>query len=170
MLFTPGETMGSYADKEAFMRRVNQGTAASYRSDSALGQLTTPHVKTGFAQEADALGRVRWKTPSNSYHHRVNFIPFSLLKECPMRRADSAPDPLVFLTAIIQAVYDWTESDMRHYIQAADTAWSLLDGTKTVETLASDTATRLSIDLDKAQVYVALAVVGWSRAGVVASA
>ena len=87
MVFTPGETIGSYRKKELFLEALNRGVKSSERSDSVLGQLATPHVKTKFAEEAPSIGTVLWHSARDSFHHRVNFIPDSLLDSVPSKVA-----------------------------------------------------------------------------------
>lgn len=167
MLFTPGETIASYATKEVFMCRLNEGTPEPYRSNSALGQLTTPHVQTAFFHEASKLGRVLWREPSDSYHHRVNFIPKSLLLDIPRRIVDVPPDPLVFLVNIIQGLHDWTERDMRNYLTCTRHLWAAIDGQLPLQALAEQVGRASTQTLKKTVVFCSLSIVGWSRIGAI---
>ncbi len=168
MLFTPGETIASYQAKEQFLAEVNRDTASAGRSDSALGQLTTPHVGTQFAGDAAGFGTVLWQQPSDSFHHRVNFLPDSLLDDVPRRNGKAMPDPLSALGQTVQAIYNWTDTDMRAFVRCAKTVWENIDGQKTVRALAEANASELGPN--DALRNTALLTVFWARDGVIASA
>ncbi len=168
MLFTPGETIRSYPEKERFMASLNTHVGSAARSDSALGQLTTPHVGTRFAGEAEELGAVLWRNASDSYHHRVNFLPNSLLNDIPCKIPGAVPgEPLSFLGAIVQSVYNWDADNMREYVRAANTAWACADGSRSVRDIADQVAKREGFDTERAMIYTCLAVVSWARKGAV---
>lgn len=170
MLFVPGETASSYRDKELFMSRLASGLTNSLRSDSSLGQLATPHVCTGFAAEAPDIGLVLWKSPADSFHHRVNFIPNSLLDDILARKEGAAiPDPLPWLSKILQSVYDWTEDDMRSFIRLAPVLWDDIDGRSSLRTLIERLSESSGAPFAKTAAFAALAVVDWGRAGLVVS-
>ncbi len=169
MLFVPGETLSSYPEKEAFIKGISAGITSSLKSDSELGQLTTPHIRTRFAEEAPSLGEVLWQGPDDSFHHRVNFLPASLLDETPsLKPGASMPDPLPWLASASQAIIDWTEEDMRAFVRTATPLWKLIDGVRSVRSMAESLAKESSLEPGKAQSFACLHMVAWARKGLVA--
>lgn len=165
MLFTPGETIASYRSKEIFMNELRVGVPSSFKSDSDLGQLTTPHVKTKFAEDAAHMGRILWRKADDSHHHRVNFLPDSLLDDIPRRLSDNMPSPLPYLTIIVQSIYDWTENRMRGFVRSSPLLWEEMDGIKSVRKLAESIAPRTNMDPDEALAHACLLVALWARDG-----
>ena len=163
MLFTPGETITSYRSKELFMNSLRCGVSSTFKSDSDLGQLTTPHSKTKFANDAASLGHVLWRGAFNSHHHRVNFIPHSLLNDIPRKVSSAMPDPLPYLTIIVQSVYDWPEQRMRDFVHLSPLLWEEIDGHESVLTLAEAIARRKQVPIDEAMPSVCLLVMFWAR-------
>jgi len=169
MLFVPGETLSSYPEKDAFLKAISKGLPSSLKSDSELGQLTTPHIGTRFAQEAPSLGTVLWQGPDDSFHHRVNFLPDSLLDERPtLKPGASMPDPLPWLASVSQAAIDWTEDDMRAFVRCAASLWRGADGKRSVRQLAASLAADAGLDDGKAMAFACLHFVNWARKGVAA--
>jgi hypothetical protein len=170
MLFTPGETIQSYREKEVFLSELNRSVGTAVRSDSPLGQLTTPHVETEFARDAANLGLVLWRSPSDSIHHRVNFLPNSLLDDVPVLSPGAErPDSLCALGTIIQSVYDWEIPRMRRFLAAHDRIWGRIDGVKSVRGIAESVSADCGTDFGEACMFACLAVALWARSGVVRS-
>ncbi len=164
MLFVPGETLNSYPEKEAFLKGLSAGRPNALKSDSELGQLTTPHIGTRFAQEAPSLGEVLWRGPSDSFHHRVNFLPKSLLDETPSPKSGALmPDPLPWLASISQAIIDWDEEDMRAFVRCAAPLWKGSDGARRIRHLAAGLARDAKLDEGKAMAFACLHFVNWAR-------
>ena len=170
MLFVPGETIDSYAEKESFMKRLSSGLPNSLKSDSELGQLTTPHLCTRFAAEAPSLGKVLWRTASDSFHHRVNFIPTSLLDDIAVPLKDAKmPDPLTWLARVSQAIFDWNEDDMRAFVRLAPPLWSSMDGNKSIRQIAEELSTKISAPMERTLPMTCLHIVNWSRQSLIRS-
>lgn len=165
MLFTPGETIKSYIEKEKFLRENNSGLPAALRSDSTLGQLTTPHIKTPFATEAPEMGLVLWRGPRDSYHHRVNFLPNTLLDEIPVKVSDEPPETTEILSKILQSVFDWTESDMKLFAKICPLVWTLINGTKSVRELAGTVTIKLDASFERCAAMTCLYIALLARAG-----
>jgi hypothetical protein len=165
MLFTPGEDIASHRPKELFLARINEGSPGGARSDSALGQLCTPHVKTTFAADAAKSGMVLWRGPRDSFHHRVNFIPDSFLDDIPAKGSAAAPDPKALLTLAVQAIIDWTEDDMRLFIRASRMLWEKTDGVKTLRVIISAIASETTAPAEKAAAMTAVAAALLAKSG-----
>jgi anaerobic magnesium-protoporphyrin IX monomethyl ester cyclase len=164
MLFTPGEDLASYPAKKRFLERINAKVPAHLRSDGGIGQLTTPHRGTAFAGEAAALGMVMCRENGHYVHHRVNFIPNSLLGDTPRRATATSGSPYPFLHMIVGYVHDWTLKDMEHYVLVHGYLWESIDGTLTVRDLAAKASRRFP-NLSREQVitFTALAMVGLAK-------
>jgi radical SAM superfamily enzyme YgiQ (UPF0313 family) len=170
MLFTPGETIASYNKKQIFLDKLNKICGTSFLSDSELGQLTTPHVATPFAEEAHKMGTVLWKKPSDSFHHRVNFIPRSLLNDIPFKKEGSVmPAPLEILTGTIKAVYVLTENDMHAFLKIAEYLEANIDGKKSVQSLAGEIKKNLALPDEKASAFTSLIIAYLARRGAITS-
>jgi hypothetical protein len=168
MLFTPGETIRSYREKEEFLSELNRSVGTAVRSDSPLGQLTTPHVETEFARDAANFGLVLWRSPRDSYHHRVNFLPNSLLDDVPVLSPGAErPDSLCTLGTIIQSVYDWDIGRMRRFLVAHDRIWGRTDGGRSVRGIAESVSAEGETDFEEACMFACLSVALWARSGAI---
>ncbi len=166
MLFTPGETLNSYPKKQEFMSRLNSLGNCRYRSDGELGQLTTPHRKTAFADDAPLMGEVFAENNEDFNHHRVNFIPNSLLNDVPSKIAPTPGSPYPFLHTIVSYVHNWTIEDMKDYILIGRILWPLINGDKSIRDLVkcvNPEVPRLSNE--KIMIFVTLNTVGWAKRG-----
>jgi radical SAM superfamily enzyme YgiQ (UPF0313 family) len=164
MLFTPGEDLASYPAKRKFLERINAKVPPHLRSDGGLGQLTTPHRGTAFAAQARELGMVLSHENGHFVHHRVNFIPDSLLDDRPRRLTATSGSPYPFLRMIVDYVHDWTLKDMENYVLVHDYLWENLDGTGTVRDLADRAAARFpQLSREQAVRFTALVMVGLAK-------
>jgi len=164
MLFTPGEDLSSYPAKKMFLERINAQAPPDLRSDGGLGQLTTPHKATAFAAQANDLGVVLCHENGHYVHHRVNFVPNSLLGDVPQRLSSTSGSPYPFLHMIVGYVHDWTLRDMEHYVLVHGYLWEAIDGARTVRELAGLAAERFAnLSQEKAIAFTALAMVGLAK-------
>jgi len=164
MLFTPGEDLASYPAKKKFLERINAQVPPNLRSDGGLGQLTTPHKGTAFAGQAPSLGMVLSRENGHYVHHRVNFIPNSLLDDTPRRLTVASGSPYPFLKIVVGYVHDWTLKDMEHYVLVHDFLWEAMDGTLTLRELADLAAARFpQLSQEQAATFTALVMVGLAK-------
>ncbi|HNW93990.1 MAG TPA: radical SAM protein, partial [bacterium] len=92
MAFNPGDTLASYYHQAQFIDQILAGCAwAEYfhplEVPVYVGQFCTPHPGTQLYTEAPRLGTVFAGGWPDYYHHRVNFLPNSLLDDVPRRNA-----------------------------------------------------------------------------------
>ncbi|MBU0568953.1 PqqD family protein, partial [bacterium] len=101
------------------------------------------------------------------YHHRVNYIPNSLLEDIPRGKKHSHdPDIISFLGGVIMGgVYDWDKKNVDDYILTAKRVWDLIDGKTSVRQLAEKIISKDNISREDACIYTALAIVGFARCG-----
>jgi len=166
MLFTPGERLASYTRKEEFLNKLTAKIRRGLRSDSELGQLTTPHRGTIFSREATKLGMVCCRDNADYVHHRVNFIPNSLLDDVPKRVSHGAGSPYYFLGVIVTHVFNWTLKDMKDFLEINGALWTQIDGQSSIRELSRRMAERFPhLDEMKSSIFTALCMVGWAREG-----
>ncbi|WP_459934477.1 B12-binding domain-containing radical SAM protein [Fundidesulfovibrio butyratiphilus] len=164
MLFTPGEDLASYPAKKRFLERINSKVPEHLRSDGGLGQLTTPHRGTEFAAEALTMGTVMSRENAHYVHHRVNFLPDSLLDDTPRRLTATSGSPYPHLHLIAGYVHDWTLEDMERYVLAHAFLWDAMDGKRTIRQLADMVARHQPwLSRDRAMVFTALVMVGLAK-------
>lgn len=164
MLFTPGEDLASYPAKKRFLDRINSQVPPNLRSDGGLGQLTTPHKATAFAAQAPSLGMVLSCENGHYVHHRVNFVPDSLLADRPRRLTPTPGSPYPYLNMIAGYVHDWTLKDMEDYVLAHGFLWESVDGSMTIRELSALVARRFPhLSLERAVAYTALIMTGLAR-------
>ncbi len=165
MIFTPGETIASYPLKQRFLDRIS---LKRFNADSALGQATTPHQKTAFAREAPKLGVVLCREHGHYNHQRTNFIPFSLLRDVPVKRfRGDGMEHLRSSVRLISTAFFWTPQEIQSYLTASFFFLKLIDGAKTVERLADGLTRILPLPREKALEYCALATMCLARKGLI---
>ena len=168
MLFNPGENITGYWEKQKFLDEVNKKNTA-FLADSRLGQASTPHRTTKFEQEAKEQGEVFLKDHSTYVHHRINFIPFSLLNDIPVKTGNGKESPLKFLEIILQALHDWNETMIDQYIDVSKKLWGKIDGKKSVRQLCEEIGKEMSLDNYRRKTFVCLSIVGLAREGSIIS-
>ncbi len=168
MLFNPGEDIKGYAEKQKFLDEVNSKNTA-FLADSRLGQASTPHRKTAFEKQAGELGEVFLDDHSTYIHHRVNFLPNSLLEDIPVKTGEPRESPFKFLEIILQAIFDWDEDMIDQYVMVYHRLWEKMDGARNVRLLSEEIKEELSLDDYRSKIFVCLAIVGLARAGSVRS-
>jgi len=163
MVFNPGETISSYTRKREFLRTMG---SPEFNSDGELGQCATPHVETGFAAEASELGMVLAKRYQDYVHHRVNFVPHSLLDDVPVRRGPTCeitPAIEEFLQqTVLPCLHSFEPRMERELPRAIQRTWQLIDESRTVRQIAEKLRRDTSWTEAKSLTYTALAVVGLS--------
>jgi hypothetical protein len=112
MAFNPGETIHGYYLQGKFIDRLLDGLPwADYFHPLSfplyIGQMCTPHPGTELHHDASNLGLVLTKKWSDYYHHRVNFIPDSLLSDIPIQNLSrlGINDYIVLIAAMNAGLY-----------------------------------------------------------------
>tara|TARA_B100000315_G_C14161660_1_gene400340 strand:- start:17 stop:586 length:570 start_codon:yes stop_codon:yes gene_type:complete len=169
MLFNPGENINGYRQKQLFLNEVNKKNTA-FLADSRLGQASTPHRNTDFEQEAKEQGEVFLKDYSTYVHHRINFLPNSLLEDVPVKTGHDRESPLEFLEIILQALHDWDDTMIDQYIDVSENLWERIDGKKSVKLLSNEIGNEMDLNNYRSKIFVCLSIVGLSRDGSIMSA
>ena len=173
MVFNPGERVSSYAQKREFLQTVG---VPEFNSDGELGQCATPHVCTGFAEEAPNLGVVLAHRYAHYTHHRVNFVPQSLLEDVPVKteagqRHDDARASVHALMqeTMLPCLHGFDRDKKRAFERAAIAVWLHIDGERTVREIAEAVKGSNALNSDTSVSYTALAIVGYGMQRLVAS-
>jgi radical SAM superfamily enzyme YgiQ (UPF0313 family) len=168
MIFNPGERINGYREKQKFLDEVNKKNTA-FLADSRLGQASTPHRKTKFEEEAHEQGEVFLKDHSTYVHHRVNFIPNSLLNDIPVKVGSNPESPIKFLEIILQAIFDWDEKMINNYMEVSNRLWGKIDNKKSVRQLCDEMGQDLNLPIYYNRIFTTLAIVGLARDGKIKS-
>jgi len=90
MTFMPGETLTTARNLSRFFeeimpetRRIQKGGVGDW--PICVGQFTTPHVGTRFAEQAKETGVPLARDYGDYHHHNINWLPKSFLDDVPVR-------------------------------------------------------------------------------------
>ncbi|MBN1594118.1 MAG: cobalamin-dependent protein [Candidatus Coatesbacteria bacterium] len=127
MAFNPGETIVGYYLQAKFIDKIHEGLPwAEYfhplRYPVYVGQFCTAHPGTKLFDMAPELGIVLAKDWSDYYHHKINFVPNSLLDDVPVRTTKRLRpvDYWICLDAICDTNYEFhhiNQTIMEHRIE-----------------------------------------------------
>jgi len=167
MIFTPGETISSYHEKEGFLKSIE---LKRFSSDSNLGQATTPHRKTVFEKEASSLGVVLCKELGHYNHQRVNFIPFSLLNDIPIKnfKGEFMPYVLESLRLITTGI-SLNPKEIRAYIITTLLLLKYINGKNTLKQLTDKIIKAFHFPKENTMQYCALAIATLARKNLIKS-
>jgi len=119
MAFNPGESITGYYLQREFLDEAQEGYPwyeyfHPFPFPLYMGQFSTPYPGTKLYDEAPSLGMVLLDDPEERYHHKINFVPNSLLDDVPTRtiRQLDAGHYYVYVLATWTAFY--TEFNMRN--------------------------------------------------------
>lgn len=154
MAFSPGEDLTGFLAQNRIMDRYfnNSRFPAVY-----LGQFATTYPGTRFHRDAPALGKILARDWNDHHHDTVNFAPFSLLKDVPVRtrRSLSLPGALVSLAAMYRVryeIFDLRNSPSQTRRRMLD-HWRRLrwfyrncDGKKSIEEIAAEMRVNFALD------------------------
>ncbi len=112
-----------------------------------------------------------WQNASDSFHHRVNFIPHSLLDDVPVKTDinQTMPEPLVVLTTMLKAIYVFTKDDMKSFLKAVECLWQEIDGEKNVRGLAEKVKICCALSEEKSLAFTALIIAYFGKKGLIVS-
>jgi len=167
MVFTPGETISSYYEKERFLKSIE---LKKFSSDGGFGQAATPHRKTVFEREAPSLGIVLCKELSHYSHQRVNFIPFSLLNDIPVKNCKGDFMPYVFESLrLILVSISLSPKEIRAYIITTCLLLKYINGKNTLKQLTNKIINAFSFPKENTIRYCALAIAALARKNLIKS-
>ncbi len=186
MAFNPGETIHGYYLQGKFIDRLHDGLPwADYFHPLPfplyIGQMCTPHPGTALYREAHKYGFVLAKRWSDYYHHRVNFIPDSMLSDVPVKNMErlGIREFTILIAAVNAGIYSVFYRKRPHEIlmvcllimHLSRVIFSEIDGTSSNKEVYNRVATILSMNKDVVYSYVPLitlvmAEMGWIKSAI----
>jgi len=186
MAFNPGESITGYYIQRQFLDEAQEGYDwyeyfHPFPFPLYMGQFCTPYPGTKLYEEAPSLGLVLLDEPEERYHHKINFVPNSLLEDVPTRTVHQldADHYYVYLLATWTALY--TEFNMRNtrdeLAHRLYDSWRFLnayfgrcEGRFTVRQLAIQLAEYLNLNFNKSVRLTAFTTYILAQLGIVRSA
>lgn len=112
MAFNPGESIAGYYLQKQFLDEAQEGRDwyehfHPFSFPLYMGQFSTPYPGTKLFEEADKLGVRLLDNTEERFHHRINFLPNSLLDDVPLRTIDKLTPEYyhIYLLALWTALY-----------------------------------------------------------------
>ena len=186
MAFNPGESIVGYYLQKQFLDEAQSGHDwyehfHPFSFPLYIGQFSTPYPGTELCQEASKLGVVLLDDPEERYHHRINFIPNSLLDDVPLRTIDKLTPEYYYmhLLAVWTALYTVFDHNnpRQEIVNYLYDAWRVLNalfgratGRFTVRQLAIRTSEELNLPMTKSLRLTAFTVYIFAQLGVFRSA
>ncbi len=186
MAFNPGESIVGYYLQKQFLDEAQRGHDwyehfHPFSFPLYMGQFSTPYPGTELHDEAPHLGMVLLDDPEERYHHRINFIPNSLLDDVPLRTIDKLTPEYyyLYLLAVWTALYTVFDHNnpRQEIVDYLYDAWRLLNalfaratGRFTVRQLALRISEELNFPMTKSFRLTAFTVYIFAQLGVFRSA
>ncbi len=183
MTFNPGETITGYYLQAKFIQS-HVPMAKKYKAFEliypiAIGQFSTPHVGTQFRQEASQLGLVLSEENHDLFHHNINFLPYSLLDDIPVRTSKKNLRIGHYLICFI-AMKNWFTISLgtslledllqfKEYLRLIKYFFGHCNGDLSLKKIAEGASFDLGIDFKKSLGYSALICIAFSQMGLVRS-
>jgi len=186
MAFNPGESITGYYLQREFLDEAQEGYNwydyfHPFPFPLYMGQFCTPYPGTQLHEEAPDLGVVLLDDPEERFHHKINFVPNSLLEDVPTRTIHQleAHHYYLYLLATWSAFY--TEFGMRNtrdeLAHRLHDSWRFLnayfgrcEGRFTVRQLAVQLAEYLNFNFNKSVRLTAFTTYVLGQLGIVRSA
>ena len=118
MCLNPGDSLNTYYNQAVFIDKILEGCGwidffHPLPVPLYIGQLCTPHPGTKLYEEAEKFGILNTSKWSDYYHHRVNFIPNTLLEDIPVKQTETLTyrEILLCVKGMIASKYTFILSD-----------------------------------------------------------
>jgi len=186
MAFNPGESIVGYYLQKQFLDEAQRGHEwykhfHPFSFPLYMGQFSTPYPGTELYEQAPNLGVILLDDPEERFHHRINFIPNSLLDDVPLRTLDKLQPEhyYMFLVVVWTSLYTvFDHNNVRQeLVDYLYDAWRLLNavfaratGRLTVRQLAIRVSEELNWPMTKSLRMTAFAVYLFAQLGVFRSA
>lgn len=186
MAFNPGETISGYYAQARFIDGLTAGLPW-YEHFHPMpfplytGQFSTPHVGTRLHEEAPRLGMVLAEGLEDYHHHRINFVPNSLLDDVPVRRIRALDLYWYRLCGLALTYSFWSDFNaavppdaqralLARYRDTIALFWRMSDGRRPLREIADAVHRRLGVERRQAVRFVAFISLVLGQTGVIASA
>ncbi|MCC6450842.1 MAG: cobalamin-dependent protein [Candidatus Aureabacteria bacterium] len=186
MAFNPGETISGYYSQARFIDELVSGLPW-YEHFHPMpfplytGQFCTPHMGTKLHDEASTLGTVLAERPEEYHHHRINFVPKSLLDDRPARNLPALDLRQYRLcgTALYYSFWDdfnaavpreRQRETLARYRDSVALFWRLANGDTTIREIGEAIRRRLGVERRQAVRFAAFTALVLGQTGVIVSA
>ncbi len=186
MAFNPGESITGYYIQREFLDEAQEGYDwyeyfHPFPFPLYMGQFCTPYPGTRLYEEAPELGLVLIDEPEERYHHKINFVPNSLLEDVPARTINQLDAGHYYLYLLATWTAFYTEFNMRNtrdeLAHRLYDSWRFLnayfgrcEGRFTVRQLAVQLAEHLNFNFNKSVRLTAFTTYMLGQLGIVRSA
>jgi radical SAM superfamily enzyme YgiQ (UPF0313 family) len=177
MTFNPGETLGGHRKQKLFLDTVfceREGKSLfgfPRRKEVYLGQFATPYPGSLFFEMKSSLGVTLCRQWWTFVSTRINFIPYSLLQDCPAVSTIHVRDYIEMVDALYYKFPSSFGSGMkkvnraRALTTALETFFSLCDGKRTLKEIALSVKNEYNCRRRTALKFAAIAGVIASQCG-----
>lgn len=107
MVFNPGESIVGYYMQKEFLDMAQEGYKwhrffHPFSYPVYVGQFATPYPGTEFWNNLDKESMILVDGPEDRFHHQINSVPYSLLKDIPIKNIPKLDEELyyIFLNAV----------------------------------------------------------------------
>jgi len=185
MALNPGDTLNTYYNQAVFIDKILEGCGwinffHPLPVPLYIGQLCAPHPGTKLFDDAKNLGIVNARKWTDYYHHRVNFIPDSLLDDVPVRQTKELSYREILLCAkgIIASVYTFIMPEfsllkrgyrIAEYIKFVKRFYFYSSGTLSVGQIHKLLKKELNLSDDSSYNYLCITAVVLSQLGYIQS-
>lgn len=185
MCFNPEEKTSSYYFLKKFIEEISP---LSYRFQAFhslpfrvyIGQFATPHAGTEFERRKEEFGEMIDSSWVSRYHHVINFLPHSLLKDipCKLSKRLSLDDKFVSLqvykTSLWNEIPPYTPMRKRlykeyRYLKFLENFYQEMDGKSSFKQIAQKLSWKLKLEKKTAFQYAAISIVVLSQLGLIKS-
>ncbi|MBN2207887.1 MAG: B12-binding domain-containing radical SAM protein [Candidatus Coatesbacteria bacterium] len=186
MAFNPGETLAGYYLQAEFIDKIHEGLPwAEHFHPLAypvyIGQFCTAHPGTKLYSMAPHLGIVLAKDWADYYHHKINFVPNSLLDDVPIRNIDELGpvDYWICVNAMDGTNYEFhhehqttMERRIKHarYLKFVKAFFASCNGRLTLRQMWRELTAYQRLDADESLRYLAFTSLMLGQRGLIRSA
>ena len=186
MAFNPGESISGYYEQARFIDRlISDLPWYEYFHPMPFplytGQFCTPHVGTMLHEDAPKMGMVLVDGLEDYYHHRINFVPNSLLDDIPMRNIKRLDLYYYRLCSFALTYSFWSDFNasvpvdaqkaiLSDYRDSLNLFWKLSDGRRSIRDISLIVHSKLGIERKQAVRFCAFTALILGQIGVIKSA
>ena len=186
MAFNPGETISGYYRQARFIDKIHEGLPMPdywvhhFPFSLYIGQMCTAHPGTQLFDDAPNLGECLAERWEDYHHHRINFVPNSLLEDVPVRNVRRPRD--LDLSLALWALYDcfWPDfcasvpeknqaQTLARFEEAVPRFWRLANGRRTLREIVERMAPQCSLSRKEALQFGAFICLIFGQLGIIMS-
>lgn len=187
MAMNPGETINGYYFQKQALDRMQEGLPwfqffHPLPFPLYVGQFATPYPHTGFESQTVQEGTILRDHPEDRFHHQINFVPFSLMNDVPLKNRptlDRAGKRLLIFAfwRALWVSFDWecSRSNLQRKLREVNRFlvwfWDRSNGRRSIAQIALLAQQELNFPMSKANRFCALTAyflgqLGWIRSSI----